>query len=240
MLRKGEEGWVVVGCDPEVSSVNIPVTVCGEPIVAIGGGAFANCNNLREVIFPETEEYVEADVLGFEIGEYAFENCISLLKISLPDILSCVWRGAFYGCSMLKKVEMPDCFVGSYAFYGCERLVEVPKLRSISEGVFSHCKALEIFPVEAGCRSIDEDAFYHCYGLVDIEIPASVARIEPMAFRSCYNLRSVTFEAPEGWHTSSRYRGGEFALDLSDPKKNAEMLSKMDFDDGVRSWYKHE
>ena len=239
-LGKGDEGWVVVGCDTEVSTVRIPVAIDGEGVVAIGPNAFANCKKMREVIFPETEEYIDADVFGFEIGDYAFENCTSLLKISLPDITRCVWRGAFYGCSMLKRVGMPDCFVGAYVFYGCEKLVEVPKQRYISEGVFSHCKALADFPVKEGCRSIDEDAFYHCYGLVDVTIPSSVSTIEPMAFRSCYNLRRVTFESPEGWYVRSRYRGGEYELDLSDPEKNAKMLSGMDFDDGVSSWYKKQ
>ena len=239
-LNKIDEGWVVVSCNPEASTAHVPAKIGDEPVVAIGDHAFSGCGILREVTFDSTEAFVEADAFGFQIREYAFENCISLLRISLPWIVTSVHRGAFYGCSMLGKVEMPDCYVGPYAFCGCERLVKIPELTYISEGVFSHCEALSTFPVKNGCHTIDEDAFYHCYGLVDITIPASVVRIEPLAFRSCYNLRRVTFECPDGWRAKNRYMSGEARLDLSDPIKNAERLSKMDFDDGVSGWFRQE
>ena len=47
---------------------------------------------------------------------------------------------------------------------------------------------------------------------------------------------SIFSYCPDGWLVSNIYTSKLAELDLSDPKKNAEMLSKMDFDDGCGGW----
>ena len=59
-----------------------------------------------------------------------------------------------------------------------------------------------------------------------------------LAFRSCYGLKRVTFENPEGWYWTCVYNDTDYDLDLSNPEKNAEMLSTMDFDDGCGGWFR--
>lgn len=236
-LKRDSGGeWSVVKCDERAVSVSIPATVDGEPVTSIRERAFADCAALEELLFPDEVDYVMADVLSLEIGNHAFDGCVLLREIELPSLVSVVGWGAFRGCTSLERVSLPDCYVSPYAFCECEALAEVSPLRTISEGVFSHCKSLAYLPIAKGAEVIEEEAFYHCYGLVDVTIPSSIKRIDALAFRSCYNLKRVSFECPDGWYSSSRYVEGERPIDLTSPEENAAALSRMDFDDGVRTW----
>jgi hypothetical protein len=236
-----EDGYIVSGCDKDIEEMVIPKKVEGLPVRGIGENAFEDCEKLRLVILPENDvdSFINGETFQ-EIGEYAFSGCLALENIVIPEGVWTVARGAFYGCRALKTVEMPeDVYVGSYAFCHCENLKEITKIRHASEGAFSHCKSLEVFPVSSGVQEISEDAFEHCYALKEIVIPASVKSIEALAFRSCYGLQRVVFENPNGWFVEFRYMGQEErALDVSDPLKNAEMLSRQDFDDGVIAGYR--
>ena len=178
-------------------------------------------------------------VIGdFEIGDSAFAGCTSLTAIELPDCVKSVGHGAFRGCTALKSVEMPTCYIYPYAFFECESLTTVSPVNNAAEGVFSHCKSLATLPITDRVEEIDESAFAHCYALTDIIIPKSVKSIVSLAFRNCHGLKTVTFEDTEGWYCRSRYKDGEFSLDVTDPTKNAKALAGMDFDDGITSWYK--
>ena len=227
----------ITKCDAYAVSVVIPLDVDGTPVSEIGESAFENCKRLREITFPNDLDLQMSDS-GLNIEDYAFSGCTSLTSITIPYGVRKLGRGAFSGCSALRHAELPEFIisVGDYAFSHCEALKTITPLSEINEGVFSHCKSLSVFPVSNTVSVISEDAFYHCYGLTKITIPESVRVIEPLAFRSCYSLKSVTFECPDGWVVSNIYTSKLAELDLSDPKKNAEMLSKMDFDDGCGGW----
>jgi hypothetical protein len=117
-----------------------------------------------------------------------------------------ICNGAFYECTALTRVQMSNCFVESYAFYGCVSLKEITPLVYVSEGVFSHCKSLDFLPISNRVKEISEDAFYHCYGLKEIVIPSKykhytvttilggtvslIGNAESFAF--CENLEKIT------------------------------------------------
>ena len=236
-LNDSNTEYYLTSCAKDANTVTIPLEIEGIAVTKIDNRAFEDCTNLISVTFPDDVELQLRDE-SFEIGDYAFHRCTSLETVEVPYGVTSIGTGAFCDCTALKTADLPTnwIYVYSYAFYGCTSLESVTEIKYINEGVFSHCKALTVFPVKDGTEVISEDAFYHCYGLVDITIPASVTTIEPLAFRSCYNLKQVTFANPEGWRTYNRYTGKTYELDLSDPQRNAEMLSKMDFDDGVGAW----
>ena len=226
------EAYSVTECERDALDAVIPAQIDGIPVTEIGEYAFDGCASLRSVSFPEGE----AAALE-EIGEYAFNGCVSLDSVRLPECLYTIGRGAFYGCKSLKRAEFSEsAYVAAYAFSHCESLTSVTKTKYASEGAFSFCSALDSLPLSEGAKMIDEDAFEHCVSLKDAVIPASTVRIEALAFRSCTALRSVVFEETDGWFATNCYREGETALDLSDPKRNAELLSRMDFDDGWLAW----
>ncbi len=235
----------VTECEKDATEVVVPVRVEGAVVTEIKDHAFEYCKKLRKIELPEPDEEVRFDDPDFrEIGDNAFMDCTSLEEIYLPYTVSAVYHGAFYGCTALKKVVIGNShrppYFAPYAFSSCTSLVEIPCLRHASEGMFSCCESLTFLPITNECKEIDEDCFEHCDSLTEITIPKSVKRIGPLAFRGCKNLRSVTFEDPTGWSTSIVYFPDRepIQLDLSDPEKNARRLSGMDFDDGVRGWFK--
>lgn len=80
----------------------------------IGSNAFSDCRSLSGLELP-------ASVTG--IGQYAFRNS-GLVSIDLPDGLTSVDSGAFYGCAQLDRVTIPKSvtLVDANAFSGCEAL----------------------------------------------------------------------------------------------------------------------
>lgn len=83
----------------------------GLGISRIGSCAFANCNELQEVIFQGSVE---------EIGWGAFFNCTRLRTISLPERLRNIETLAFGQCNSLTNVRIPSqCRVGNQAFISC-------------------------------------------------------------------------------------------------------------------------
>ena len=242
-LSEGGEAYTVVSCDKDAERVEIPMNVNGNYISAIGDNAFEGCVQLREIDFkfPETDEEIMEYIGISSIGEYAFNECVSLESIDIPYSITSIGRGAFYGCTALETVTYnPNSYIAPYAFCHCHSLKTVSPLEGyVSEGMFSHCKSMELFPVVEGATEIGEDAFEHCYALEHIVIPKTVERIESLAFRSCYSLKTVKFEETDGWYCKWRYLNGEEReIDVSSPTKNATALSRMDFDDGVIAWYR--
>ena len=239
-LDKFEHTCIITECEKDVGSVEIPLEVNGFLVIGIEEQAFKGCSMLESVTFPCSEDFYTHDSFAsmFEIGDYAFNYCTSLKSIDIPGHVSSIGRGAFCGCSSLKSVSVPDCYIGPFAFYDCKSLEKINPTDSISEGIFSGCESLKVFPVSSKTVEIEEDAFEHCYELVDITIPKGVEKIGPLAFRSCYGLKRVTFENPEGWYWTCVYNDTDYDLDLSNPEKNAEMLSTMDFDDGCFGWFR--
>ena len=232
--------YTVTRCDKDAVNVVIPSDIDGQPVVGIGSEAFDGCTRLASVKLPTGEEEIYQFCSFRKIDEYAFNNCTSLRKIIAPKGLERIGRGAFRNCKMLTRVTFPEGIrVGDYAFYGCEALTCVTPVRDIGDGTFSHCKALESFPVDPLTEDIGEDAFEHCYALADVVIPKGVKRIGALAFRNCHGLKTVRFEDAEDWYCTSRYMSfKDIDIDLSDPERNARWLRTADFDDGGSGWYK--
>jgi hypothetical protein len=234
-------GYCVTACEKDAVEVEIPLSVGEYNVIAIGESAFEDCTELISVVLPKPEDPMarwDMDVAWLkEIREYAFSGCTSLITVDIPDTVSTIARGAFHNCRSLVAVTFDYwTYIGSYAFSGCSSLVSISELHYVSEGMLRDCTSLVSVTIGESCSEIDEDAFEHCEALRRVVIPKGVTRIEALAFRGCRALTHVTFAKPDGWYAGNCYTGGEVKLDLSDPARNARMLSGMDFDDGVTSW----
>ena len=234
-----DDTYLVSACDKDATEVEIPTRVNNIAVTGICAHAFEDCTMLEKIVFPEFDEELYYDDKEFKtIGAYAFSGCSSLKSVEIPDTVFIIERGIFYSCTALESIILPrNCYISPYAFAHCSSLKELSPIPWASEGMLSHCKALGEITLLPSLKEIDEDAFEHT-GLVEITIPKNVKHIGQLAFRSCYNLKSVTFEDPEKWYWKCRYDDEIRPLDLSSPEKNAQMLSRMDFDDGVSYWFK--
>jgi len=91
-------------------SITIPNSVEG-----IGMAAFAGCENLTSVVFPDGNIY---------ISDFAFCGCPSLTELTIPNSLTNIGAGLFQGCTGLTQVTIPSSVkrINEYAFDGCTNL----------------------------------------------------------------------------------------------------------------------
>lgn len=98
--------------------LNIKSVHVGGGVTSIGSCAFAECENLTEVIFEGTN--VNA------IGWGAFLNCNRLNSVSLPVSLRRIGAVAFANCRSLNSIKIPaQCRVEDQAFVSCDKLQSI-------------------------------------------------------------------------------------------------------------------
>jgi hypothetical protein len=93
---------------------------------------------------------------------------------------------AFFGCSKLRKVIMPDSVVsiGSDAFSQCQNLESVTmsdNLKIIGDRAFSSCANLSSIVIPSSVTHIDHQAFYRCESLVNIKYCGTEAQWEAIS-----------------------------------------------------------
>lgn len=136
------------------------------------------------------------------IGNYAFEDCIQLTSIAIPNTVISIGDRAFDGCHKLTNVEIPNSVtkIGEWIFLDCMSLKSIVIPNSITEipaFAFYECSGLESVVIGEGVISIGDDAFYKCSGLTDIVIPESVQRIGCWAFQTTGSLDRVVIKNPD-------------------------------------------
>ena len=136
----------------------------------IGECAFMQCENLTEVVFPESLK---------RIDEWAFYNCPKLKDISLPDNLQSIGREAFEQCQSLKSIYLPD------------------SVAKIESGVFAECKGLKKIRLSEKIKKIPPNAFTKCTSLERIEMSSSVLEIGYSAFAYCDSLKEINIKNVE-------------------------------------------
>ncbi len=105
--------------------------------------AFYNCNKLTEILFPSSMK---------TIGTYAFRSC-GFTDITIPDGMTSVGDGAFYGCAKLKSANIGYNItkLPERVFYGCVNLLDIflyGNVTSIGQLTFYGCEDLTIYSVE--------------------------------------------------------------------------------------------
>lgn len=105
----------------------------------------------------------------------AFRNCSALTNIAIPNNITNIEEGTFYGCKSLTNITIPDTVtgIGIYAFGCCSKLenITIPKgVSSISAGTFYQCTALKEMIIPYTVNIVNEDAFDGCKNLTSLTI----------------------------------------------------------------------
>ena len=137
-LSSGDEGYVVIGYEDGISSLVIPESIDGVPVVAIGERAFRDCSTLNgDVVLPKSIVAIEKE---------AFMNADGLNgRIYFPQSLKVISDRAFYGCQSLQgDLIIPDSVetIGDEAFSYCTGIGSAVYggrgLKSVGRDIFTY------------------------------------------------------------------------------------------------------
>lgn len=156
---------------------------------------FAAYSHIKKIILPSTLR---------EMKDYLFSDC-EIESITIPDGITTIPRGCFYGCKNLKEVVLPDSIevIGNAAFYnsGISKVNIPPKVTAIPECCFDLCENLTSIELGNGISKIERYAF-ESSGLQSIVIPGFVTKIGDSAFART-NIEEI--EIPEYVTDLGRY-----------------------------------
>jgi len=203
----------------------------GTGLRTIGANAFYNCQQLTEVILPDTVTSIgnyafqacsglQSADLGdglLTLGEYAFSVCTAVTNIALPRTLGVINRYAFETCSSLQSLDIPDNVtnIDWSAVAGCTGLKSVvigDGVTAIGGSAFSGRLSLETVVIGDGVTEIGSYAFSDCTNLQNLTFGAGLKTILHGAFKNCTRLSSVTLpDSLEVLESSNLGSGGVFS-----------------------------
>lgn len=210
-LEKGESlayersgnGYVVsgIGTLKDQSEVNIydwhqDYDETPLPVVGIKSSAFSGNDNIKTVHIAEASN----ENNGIKsIGSYAFQGCLSLTSVNIPESLEKIEDLAFDDCiSFRGDIVLPEGFttLGWQAFRNTKiQSFDISKTgwSRIPNKAFSGCGSLTTVKISSNITAIGGDAFYGCLSFTHFEgygdgtelvLPSSVENIGSYAFKS--------------------------------------------------------
>ena len=175
----------------------------------ISMSAFRGAKYLKEITIPYgVENIYEKTFTGLniekinipgsvqEIGARAFENCTSLVSVTIENGVSVIDGYVFKNCSSLESIVIPNSVreFWDMVFEGCTSLKSAVVGSGISNepyGMFEGCTALENVIINEGAYSIFPYAFRGCTGLKSVTIPETVKYISDYSFEGCSALTEI-------------------------------------------------
>ena len=146
------------------ASAVMPAAVCAAETDSVYEGLIYEAADNAVTVTGFTEDVpavltVPAEIDGLpvtKIGEKAFNNCLTLTEITLPDSVTELGTSAFKSCIALEKAVLPD------------------GVTVLPESLFADCRSLTDLHIPANTVTIGNSAFFKCAKLAEIPMPETV------------------------------------------------------------------
>ena len=99
------------------------------------------------VLIPQVVIYNDVSYHVTTIGTEAFDFCLELQHVTLPNSLKTIGKQAFSRCSWLESINIPNSVI------------------SIEQSAFSECSFLHRITIPNSVKNISRSAFWGCTGL---------------------------------------------------------------------------
>ena len=178
----------------------IPDSIEGKKVVAIGEKAFEDTSAIEKVVLPETI---------ISIKSCAFSKCEGLKEVILPNSLKSLGLLSFFYCTSLKSIRLPANIqeIDVSAFDGCKNLERIDVednnlyFSSLDGVLFSKDSTTLIrypegktetkYSIPVCTNKIGENGFGDCNNLRSVTVPGNVKIIERCAFDGCRKLDEI-------------------------------------------------
>jgi len=155
------------------------------------------------------------------IGTSAFESCMNLQSVTLPNSITTINTDAFYYCTKLGSVNLPEGLttIGLRAFYSCnlDTIIVPSTVTSMGNKAFYNnpIKSVTWLPANCSVGTGEDSPFYNansqvasftfgnqvqtvpsyiCYKMSQLDtivLPSSVSSLGQNAFMYCTSLKSI-------------------------------------------------
>lgn len=132
---------------------------------------------IGKITVPDIITYFGSTFSVTDIGKSAFNGCLELTEVKLPNSINRIGKSAFSDCIALEYIDIPI------------------SVRVIEDWAFNECVALNRIKLPNTILKIGIRSFGNCRNLSQVIIPSSVIEIGDYAFGFCMNLSSITLPA---------------------------------------------
>ena len=183
------------------TTLDIPSTISGVDVVALGDSAFYQCHTLTSIVIPSSVT---------SIGYAVFADCDNLTNITVSDsnpnfssvdgILFNKYKSAiicYPGSRTGSSYTIPSSvqIIVDYSLSDCDNLTSVTipgSVTNIGYAAFYKSDNLSSVLVGDGVVIIQDYAFYQCNSLSSIDLPYGTTSIGYATFADCENFTSIT------------------------------------------------
>ena len=170
--------------------IDIPSSLDGHAVTSIGGGYFKPL--ISKADYRNLVHMVKIPDTVKKINDRAFYGCTELNKITIPNSITKIGHEAFCNTGFV-SIEIPNTVIefGSGVFSNCQNLKKVKlsdKTTNIPSETFANCKSLKNYEVPNTVTKLGESVFENCISLKDVTIPDTITEIPDKAFKGCSSL----------------------------------------------------
>lgn len=184
--EKYDDHVEITGSDYKATSIEIPETISGLPVTAIGDYAF-NGSSISSITIPGSVK---------TIGKYAFSMSSNLKSVTIPDSVEFIDLRAFDLCKQLSEVNLPDKMIEMSAkVFDNTPWMDAQRQKSdlviINGNLIDGANAKGEVVVPDDVKYVSAGAFERNEDITSVVFPSSITKINDNVFFYCSNLKSV-------------------------------------------------